>query len=1136
MNQSHDEMTIRIPTPDAPVHEKKSSALPLIIISALLGIVVLASAITAGALFLPIIKGDQWSNTADRVFFDSADLAAFTDALTDGSQTKLSVALDSELTGLLNDINVKLTASGKTECGEVTISLQGGSSELLLSMIYSEESVAMAVYDPALKADGIRYLSLPRKGIAEEFKESLFAPDSGSDYALDEAVFNEILAFLESLDGAEEELDREKLQESIDRITAEVARILEPSVSLRFAKGKLALCQDVSITVTKNDLAEIIDVVIAEAEANETLAEWLESMLGQAVGGQNDLIGTLRSAKYELPEGEMIVEWTTEGSYVKQFRLAHEDTDDGFEAILNFIYGEETDRAELTLTESGKKIAKISYERTDSDGRLTCTLSVDIQDQTVESTADYDRESGALTVTAKSSDSPESYFELCGNCKYNAAQSELSLSFKSLKIGTAERIDGFEVAVEISKHEGEIAMPSAEPLLDMTGEELTAYIEALPYQTAENIVTKLFGEGTLDQYMSADGKFLFNTSQYTEAINLYANLYSVYLSDPEPIRADYVYVELPGIYLLLEYDSEQNMIYYNFAYNMTDELAGRYHPAVVDGEGRLKVHNIESVYTPPTCLEAGVTVYLCDICEDTARVGEAQLPHDYVETRIKVTADDGSSHDAYYYSCSSCKIISTFEISGQLGISFIYQSATSTYSLTRYDIYGYVNTCYGIPEEFARLLVIDSIKAASLENMVSARLPHGMKVLTKNTFRNAESLQVLILPNTLTQIESGATSSTDRLHTIFFIGTSEEFSKIKLGDLSDVIGKINVIFAPEGVSPDMIKKELYDVEKVNSALASAKDKAMKNINAAKEAAKADGVTLLYSGKVENIVCDETSGRIGIWNTTGNNESVITIYNAGTGSVERELKVGGSITHFYIREGYAAYTLEGSFEVFVYDIAADKTVSFTALRYSDFNKDNLSCVFIHGGKVYTSTSVQHCYITYYDITTGKVDRFQWTVYTPAFYINHGQNKLVSLCLEQSPEAVIVYDLVTNTQLCEFHLDKLAFDATFMGDYVIDNRGNIYDLSGNRLDSVPTSSAAAAPHSKDFMAVECLYRDSNGALTAIVDRNYNISSVLTSTASGSSFTLGIYAEVAISTDSGDFLVYTPGCYGLLFVDVN
>ena len=1136
MNQNHDEMTIRIPTPDAPVHEKKRSALPLIIISVLLGVAVLAATITAGALFFPIIKGDQWSNTADRVFFDSADLAVFTEALSEGSQTKLSVALDSELTGLLNDVNLKLTASGKTECGEVTLSLQGGSSELLLSIIYSEESIAMAVYDPALKADGIRYLSLPRKGIAEEFKESLFAPDSGSDYALDEAVYNELLTILESVDSAEQELDREKLQESIDRITEEIAKILEPSVSIRFAEGKLALCQDVSITVTQNDLAKIIDAVIAEAEANETLAEWLESMLGQTVGGEKDLIELLRSAKDELPEGEIVVEWTTEGSYVKQFRLAHEDTDDAFEVILDFIYGEETDRAELTLTESGKESTRITYERTESDEKLTCTLSVDIEGETVESTADYDRESGALTITAKSSDSPESYFELGGNCKYSAAQGELSLSFNSLKIGTAERIDGFEVAVEISKHGDEIAIPSAESLLDMTGEELTAYIEALPYQTAKNIVTKLFGEGTLEQYMSADGKFLFNTSQYTDAINLYANLYSVYLSDPEPIRADYIYVELPGIYMLLEYDSRQNMIFYNFAYTMTDELAGRYHPVVVDSEGRLKVHNIKSTYTAPTCLEAGVTYYLCDICGDTARVGEAQLPHNYVEDQIKVTADNGTSHDAFYSYCSSCKIISTFEIRGQLGMSFSYQSATSTYSLTRYDIYGNIDTCYGIPEEFARLLEIDSIKAASLENMVSARLPHGMKVLAKNTLRNTESLQILILPNTLSEIESGAISSTDRLHTIFFIGTSEEFSKMKLGDLSDVIGEINVIFAPEGVSPDMIKKELYDVEKVNSALASAKDKAMKNINAAKEAAKADGVTLLYSGKVENIVCDETSGRIGICNTTGNNESVITIYNAGTGSVESELKVSGSITHFYIREGYAAYTLEGSFEVFVYDITADKTVSFTALRYYDFNQDSLSCVFIHGGKVYTSTSVQHCYITYYDIATGKVDRFQWTVNNPDFYINHEQNKLVSLCLDQSPDAVIVYDLVTNTQLCEFHLDKLAFDATFMGDYVIDNRGNIYDLGGNRLDSVPTSSAAAAPHSKDFMAVECLYRDSNGTLTVTVDRNYNISSVLTSTASGSSFTLGIYAEVAISTDSGDFLVYTPGGYGLLFVDVK
>lgn len=1134
MNQN--EMTIKIPTPDGPISQKKRSALPLIIISVLLSIVILTAAITAGVLFLPIIKSDQWSNTADRVFFDSAELAVFTEALTDGSQTKVSLTLDSELTGLLNDLSVKLTAAGKNECGEVTLSIGGGSSELLLSMIYSEESIAMAVYDPALKADGVKYLSLPRKGLADEFKDSLFAPGSGSDYALDEAVFNEVLAILESVEGADREPDSENLQESFDNIREKLAQIIEPNVDISFAEGKFALSQTVSVRITKDDLAEMIDAVIAEAEANEELAEWLESLLGQAIGEGNDIIGTLRSAKDELPEGEVILEWTTEGSYIKHFRFAGGDTTDEFEVILDFVYGKESNLAELTVTESGKEAAKITYERTESHGELTCTLSIDINGETVESKVIYYRESGELTVSAKGSDSPESYFELSGNCKYNSAGGELSLSFDSLRMGADQKIDGFDFTVEVSKREDEIVQPNATPLLDMTGEELTAFIEALPYQSFENLVTKLLGEGSLDQYMSADGKFMFNTSQYTEAVNLYANLYSVYLANPEPIRADFIYVELPDIYLLLEYDSQQKMIFYNFAYTMTEELAGRYHPAVIGSDGELKVHNISSTYTAPTCLEAGVTYYLCDICEDTARVGEPQLPHQYVETLITVTADDGSRHDGIYSSCASCKIISSFEIRGQLGLSFSYDNSDGSYALTRYDVYGYINTCYGIPEELAKLMVIDDIKSADLKDMVSARLPHGMKVLSKGDFYNTESLQVLILPNTLTEIAEGAISSADRLHTVFFIGTADEFAKIKLGDLAGIINNVNVIYAPDGVTPDMIKKELYDVEKVNSALSSAKDKAKKNIDAAKAATKADGVTLLYSGKVENIVCDEVSGRIGIWYADSKSGSTVTIYNAGTGSVERELKVNGKITHLDIREGYAAYTVDGSFDVFVYDIAADKTVSFTALRYYEFNKDSLCFVYIHGGKVYTSTSVQHCYITYYDIATGKVDRFEWTVYTPDFYINHEQNKLVSLCLEQSPEAVVVYDLTTNTQLCEFHLDKLAFDATFMGDYVIDNRGNVYDLGGNLLPSVPAASSVRAPHSKDFMTVECLYQDKNGCLYITVDGDYNISSLLSSTATGKSVSLGVYAEVAISTADGDFLVYTPGGYGLLYVDVN
>ncbi len=1136
MNQTHDEMTIKIPTPDAPSPEKKRSALPLIIISILLSTVILSAAVAAGILLIPVMRSDQWTNTVDRVFFDTAALEVFSEALAQGSQASVSLALDAETSGLLNDVNLKLTAAGKEKNGEITLSLRGGSSELLLSMIYSEESIAIAVYDPADKTKDIKYLSLPRTGLAEEFKNSLFAPDSGSDYALDEDIYNEILSLLESLEGAEKELDQEALNESIRNITDEIANIIEPNVSLRFAEGEFALCRDVSIVITPDNFSRIIDIVIAEAEESEALTDWLNSAYGEALGTENGPIDALRSLKDELPEGNIILEWTVIGNYVSQCRLAYEDVADGFEAIVNFTYGKEANRAELTFTVGGEG-AKLVYEKTDDGDELVCTLTVEIDGETVESKVSHDKTSGALTITATGSDSLESYFEIRGNCKYDSTASDFSLSFDSVKIGTAEAIKGFELAIEISKLEREIAIPSATPLLGMTGDELTAFIDSLPYMTLNNILTKCFGEG-IDSYLSADGKLLLGAARYSEAVNLYANAYSIYLADPEPLRADYISVHLPefGIYLLLEYDSLQNMILYNFAYELTDELAMRYHPAALGEDGYLKVHSITSSHTAPTCLNDGFTVYSCDICEDVVRVGEPQLYHSYVQKELRVTADDGSTHNATYSYCESCNAIFVFEITGRLGMSFDYKLSSDTYSLTRYDVYSAFDGVFGIPTEFEKLMRIDDICTTDLSGIVCARIPYGMKRLSKYDLINTESLQILILPNTLTEITADAIPASDRLHTIFFIGTADEFSRISLGDLAGIIDGINVIYAPDGVTPDMIKKEIYDIAKVDAALAAAKAKVQKSIAAAKEAAKTDGVTLLYSGKIENILYDEISSRIGIWYALSDSESLVTIYNVNTGSVERELKVGGKITHFYIREGYVAYTLDGSFEVYVYEIATDKTVSFSALRYYEFSEDSLSCVFIHGGKVYTATSEQHCYITYYDIATGKVDRFQWTIYTPDFYINHEQNKLISLCLEQSPEAVVVYDLTTNTQILEFHLDRLAFDATYMGDYIIDNRGNVYDLNGKPLSSIPKESApVAAPHTKDMMTVECLSSDAIGSFSIAVDKDYNVSSVIAPT-DGAPLILDIYAEVAIATENGDFLIYAPGGYGLLFIDMK
>ena len=1146
MNQNFEQnnIDIRIPEPPEELKPKKRSKLPLIISLSAVGAVLIAVAVVAAMLFIPLYTTPHWENTFNAIFFDTSEMQAFAGSLSDGISAEINLGLDKELTGLLKDINFKLSVASKfaedSESGSLTLSLEEGKNSLALSVIYDKDSAAIGVYglnNGKAENDPV-YVSVPRENICEEFKKSVFAPDSGSDFALEKEVFDEIAEALETFESLDGKQEKGNLEEPISKIAEQIASVIDPKTSLRFSDSEFALVSNVSVTLTKEDLVSIIDVIIEEAEANEEFEAVLNSTYFSvsADGTQISLVESLKEAKDELPEGEITFSYSVSGDYVRDIKYSFNSADDpeeDFDAVLEFIYGE-ISGFDLKITYGDGDDDSITYRKTDNDSELKTELCIISEVEELKTSVTLNKADGSLIILASSPDNPESVCEIRGTLKYDKDEAHISMSFTSIKVGSDEPIDSFTFGIELGSHLDEISMPEAVDLFAMTEENFEDILANLPKDTLAEMLKNCTGQD-LGSYFSADGKLMLNAGQYADIATAYANAYSLYLSNAEIMRADAVYIPVPelGINLLLYYDEGQNMIFYNFAYNMTDELLKIYHPAVIDANGNFSAHDVVlRSDTDATCQEDGATIYGCSICDETVTVKKDKIFHTWEQNTLSFTADNGEKYSLRYSYCSACSFISNFEIVGELSASFIYNHDENTYTIESYNDMGRtLEKYYGIPEVFDDLMIFTDVKTAYLQNCISVRIPYGVQTVYSGRFMESENVQVLILPSTIKEIKEGAFSSYQKLHTIFYCGTESDWKNVELGDLGNIIDTVNIIFCPDGVTPDMIKNELFDEERINAAITAEKAKIEKSNAAAKEAAKVDGVTLLYSGKIENIFCDEVSGYIGIWHTVSDSESLITLYNSRTGSVEREIKAGGKIARLYIREGYVAYSLEGSLEVFVYEIATEKTVSFSAIRYYEFSEDSLSGLFIHSGKVYTATSVQHCYITYYDIATGEISRFQWTVSNPELYISHAQNKLISLCLEQSPEKVVIYDLLTNTQLCEFNLDRLAFDAVFVSDYIIDNRENIYDLSGNLLDSIPEAlESPAAPHIRDTMTVEYFE-----GIYLSVDRSYNISSVLTSTASNTSVVLNLYAEVAIEMEGG-FLVYTPGGYGLLFVKIN
>ena len=72
-------------------------------------------------------------------------------------------------------------------------------------------------------------------------------------------------------------------------------------------------------------------------------------------------------------------------------------------------------------------------------------------------------------------------------------------------------------------------------------------------------------------------------------------------------------------------------------------------------------------------------------------------------------------------------------------------------------------------------------------------------------------MRTLVFPSTLTKIEEGAFADAPLLRTIYYCGTEEDWKKVDIGSYAEKWAHVNVIFAPDGVSPEAVAGS-YSIE------------------------------------------------------------------------------------------------------------------------------------------------------------------------------------------------------------------------------------------------------------------------------------------------------------------------------------
>ena len=1116
-NQNFD---IIIPEPPEELKIKKRSKLPLIISLSAVVALIIAAAVIAAMLYAPLLTTPHWGNTFNKVFFNVDEMQAFSDSLSDGVTADIDIGLKKELTGLLKDVNVKLSIASKftedSESGSLTLALKEGKNSLALSLIYDKDSVAIGVYgtENDTVQNDTAYVSIPRKNICEEFKNSVFAPESGSEFALEKEIFDEIVKVLKTFEDLDKEPENtEKLEDPLMRVAEQIAVYVRPSSSISFSNSEFALVRDISFTLTRDDMISIIDIIVAEAEANPRFAALLDPSYSSSAfeGTGTSLIDILKEAKTELPECETNFSYSVSGDYVRNVKysfVSFDDPEENMDAVLDFVYGE-TVGFDLKITYGGESDDSILYRKTDNDSELKAELNITSEGEEFKTSVTLNKTDDSLIIHANASDNPESVFEMRGSLKYDKAASRIAMSIESIQIGKDDPINDFSFGFEFRGESSDVSMPQAISLFDMTAKDLEALLTDLPKETFAKMLKSCTGED-LENYLSADGKLMLNAAQYTEIATAYANAYSVYLSNTEIMRADAVYVPVPelGINILLNYNKWQNMIFYNFAYNMTDELLKAYHPAYFDESGNIVIHDINITETPPTCELQGQKVYECTVCGESYTEVIPARWHTLMSYEEKALCDDGNTYTVRYRRCEVCGLVEVLSIGDgiEAGYYFRFDKKTRKHTIWMTSFTSLEGICgyFSIPTQYEDMLSIGNIeKELDISPRHLIRIPKGVVTIANGTFIYGDMVQVLILPSTIKEIKAGAFSTYRNIHTVFYCGTEEEWKQVIFPDLEKLGGRVNVVFAPNGVTPEMIDDIMLDPEKVTSALNSAQKSYTSNDKAVKALAKKNGISLIHSGKIENAVYDKETNSVAVYSEYNGKSTTVTVYDVATLKKITSFSVNGDINVLDMSEGYIAYGFADSAKtLYLYSLAEGSTEELSVpLKYTH-SRDQLAFVMIDSGKVYTVSSEQHCYFVYYSISAKEFVTIN-QIYEGSITINRDLHR-ITVKTYTTPMSTYVYDTEKGT-LAEGGAPTEAQYVTLNPTY----RTYIQSII-----LTSTQGSALFGVSPEYKAIIAMKNGSSDTVKYVEG----------------------YADSALVTENGDFIIFTRGGYGLLLIEMN
>ena len=1125
----------------------------------------LALLVACAALFWPILNPYFVKNTFDELFFDTDGVAELFSLAEDRDldmsfETELPMEdLGVLLENLYLEMNVTTKGKGEDAIGRLVLEIGAGDEKKELTVYYTSDTLVIK----GLCIDEDLCYSLPRKDVEAAMEQSVFHPESGSDCALDEEDYKDLLSTLKTLEATEDEEDG-ALAQSFLAIWEAWEEILEPKNSLAFAKDGLALSKTTKYTLEEDDLMAMLEAVMKEAEKNEdfnqlfsistdtsdekdenaddeeerNLKADLEELKQELKGSGAVLTFSYTVERSRLSEVELTLkEKEGEASFVLTF--FYEKSSAGLEAVAKSDYIEDGEDVSVHSTLSLWREVKGTETTFTLESEDTQTFGKESDTQKTEMTLTYSRSTETFELELSDGESDEKIV-IEGGIGLDPQKGTLHLSLDELKVGKVTVRDLFSLSLEMVEDAEEITLPDSTPILEMDEMELLEAVRNLDLKQIDLIMEKLTGAPVLGLHYTMEDQVVFQTQEVSLLANQLYRDYLGYLNKqaqsgiPLSNRIFY-YDEDLGIYFLFHYQELQEQIKIDLSYAPSENTLSMYHESHYAADGTLEVHSMTvASKTEATCFSDGVTVFHCSICNKDYRATQKSAGHTQVTDTQTVKYDGVNSCAAKVRRCADCNAVFSIQLGDYT--SFVFENVGEVNYLRTYYSQSYKNSFYFfIPKELTDFYCLDGFDEDFSDSLGCAlvEIPRGMHAVTKGAFSRSDNLQFLILHPDLKVIESGAFPTNDSLRAIYFTGTQEQWNALKKNEYATLWADVPVEIVPQGVTVKTLLDRLYSTTDKLGALENAKN-TVKSPDAAKALDAAGFAKLLYEGAITDAAYDATWDLIAIAGKPEQGKTDVRVIRVSTGESVAAFEVEDEIGMIAIGGDFVVTGSATKDTVYIRRISDGTQTSFEISPSYNTNRDPVGGLVIEENRLFVCNSDQHCTLLCYDLQTGTTTKVISSLYQPILYYNATAHRLIAVEDGISSKDVFFINTQSGEKITSYFIQKGSLRVTFMEDHLELENGILLNLDGFAISNPPTGSAPLQiENGTDRIVLQDVASTRSLAAAVCMDGQGRVTLCYKTTETATPSALEYYAEKAISTADGKILFFTPGGYGLILV---